>query len=40
MLKDNFGGLFVRMRGPAKVFCHLMFGIVVVTVSQLLRLTT
>ena len=37
-LKDNCGGSFVRVRGPAKVFCHLMFGIVVTTVEQLLRL--
>ena len=39
-LKDNCGGSFVRVRGHAKVFCHLMFGIVVTTVEQLLRLAT
>ena len=39
-LKDNCGGAFVRVRGHAKVFCHLMFGIVVTTVEQLLRLVT
>ena len=39
-LKDNCGGAFVRVRGPAKVFCHLMFGIIVVTVEQLMRLVT
>ena len=39
-LKDNCGGAFVRVRGAAKVFCHLMFGIVVVTVEQLMRLIT
>jgi DDE family transposase/transposase-like protein DUF772 len=37
-LKDNCGGTSVRVRGPAKVFCHLMFGIVVLTVEQLMRL--
>ena len=25
-LKDNHGGRTVRVRGPAKVMCHLMFG--------------
>ena len=37
-LKDNCGGKHVRVRGPAKVMCHLMLGIVVVTVEQLMRL--
>jgi hypothetical protein len=27
-LKDNHGGRTVRVRGPAKVMCHLMFGVV------------
>ena len=39
-LKDNCGGNHVRVRGPAKVFCHLMFGILVVTVEQLMRLVS
>ena len=39
-LKDNCGGNFVRVRGAAKVFCHLMFGILVITVEQLMRLVT
>ena len=39
-LKDNCGGNHVRVRGAAKVFCHLMFGILVVTVEQLMRLVT
>ena len=39
-LKDNCGGNTVRVRGAAKVFCHLMFGIVVVTVEQVMRLVT
>jgi hypothetical protein len=37
-LKDNCGGAHVRVRGAAKVFCHLMFGILVVTVEQIMRL--
>ena len=37
-LKDEFGGRFVRVRGHAKVMCHLMFGILAITVDQLMRL--
>ena len=37
-LKDEFGERHVRVRGHAKVFCHLMFGILVLTVDQLMRL--
>lgn len=37
-LKDEFGGRQVRVRGHAKVLCHLMFGILALTVSQLMRL--
>jgi hypothetical protein len=37
-LKDNCGGNHVRVRGPAKVLCHLMLGILVITAEQLLRL--
>jgi hypothetical protein len=37
-LKDNHGGNHVRVRGAAKVLCHLMLGIVVITVEQLMRL--
>ena len=33
-LKDEFGGRHVRVRGHAKVMCHLMFGIVALTVDQ------
>ncbi len=36
-LKDEFGGRMVRVRGHAKVMCHLMFGIVVLTADQLMR---
>ncbi len=37
-IKDEFGALNVRVRGHAKVMAHLMFGILVVTVDQLIRL--
>ena len=37
-LKDEFGARQMHVRGHAKVLCHLMFGIVALTVDQLLRL--
>jgi hypothetical protein len=37
-LKDGFGGRNVRVRGHTKVLCHLMFGILALTVDQLMRL--
>ena len=37
-LKDKFGALQVRVRGHSKVLCHLMFGVLALTVDQLLRL--
>ena len=37
-LKDEFGARQIRVRGPAKVMCHLMFGILALTVDQLIRL--
>jgi len=37
-LKDDFGGRMVRVRGPAKVFAHLMFGILALTADRLLHL--
>lgn len=36
-LKDEFGGRTVRVRGNTKVMCHLMFGIVALTVDQLMK---
>jgi hypothetical protein len=39
-LKDEFGGRMIRVRGNAKVMCHLMFGIVALTADQILRLIT
>lgn len=38
-LKEEFGGQTVRVRGAVKVMAHLMFGILALTVDQLLRLT-
>jgi hypothetical protein len=37
-LKDEFGGRSVRVRGYAKVMCHLMFGILALAADQILRL--
>ena len=37
-LKDEFGGRYVRVRGHAKVMAHLMFGILALTVDQIVRL--
>src|SRR6202521_1026254 len=38
-LKDEFGARFVRVRGAIKVKCHLVFGLVGLTVDQILRVT-
>jgi hypothetical protein len=37
-LKDEFGGNHVRVQGDAKVMSHLMFGILVLSADQLMRL--
>lgn len=37
-LKDEFGGCYLRVRGHDKIACHLMFGILALTVDQLTRL--
>jgi hypothetical protein len=37
-LKDEFGGRHIYVRGPQKIFAHLMFGVLALTVDQLLRL--
>jgi hypothetical protein len=39
-LKDDFGGRHVRVRGHAKVYTHLMFGLLSITALQLMRLVT
>ena len=37
-LKDEFGGRTLRVKGHAKAFCHLMFGILILSADQLMRL--
>jgi len=37
-LKDEFGASQIRVRGAAKVMAHLMFGVLVLTVDQWLRM--
>jgi hypothetical protein len=37
-LKDEFGGNNVWVRGPVKVMSHLMFGVLVLSADQLMRL--
>jgi Transposase domain (DUF772)/Transposase DDE domain len=37
-LKDNYGGSTVRVRGARKVMCHLMFGVIAMSVEALARL--
>jgi len=36
-LKDEFGGRMLRVKGHAKVMSHLMFGIIALTVDQLMK---
>jgi len=38
LLKDCFGGRCVRVRGSQKVMSHLMFGIVALTATQIMRM--
>lgn len=39
-LKDEFGACKLRVRGLAKVACHLMFGVLVLTAEQMMKLVT
>ena len=39
-LKDDFGARKVRVRGHAKVLCHLMFGVLVLAADQIMKLVT
>ena len=39
-LKDDFGASQIRVRGAAKVMPHLMFGLLVLTVDQCLRIAS
>ena len=36
--KDSYGGRHVRVRGPTKVGCHLLFGILAPAAEQLMRI--
>ena len=38
-LKDLFGARFVRVKGPQKVMCHLMFGVLSLTALRLVMLS-
>jgi hypothetical protein len=38
-LKDEFGARMIRVRGATKIMAHLMFGVLALTVDQLLKLT-
>jgi transposase len=38
-VKDEFGARFIRVRGASKIMAHLMFGVLALTVDQLLKLT-
>lgn len=37
-IKDEFGARNLRVRGPAKAMCHLMFGVCVLAADTILRL--
>ncbi len=37
-IKDEFGGRHITVRGHAKIFCHLMFGLIALSIDQLMRL--
>jgi hypothetical protein len=37
-LKDEFGAKTLRVKGPAKAMCHLMFGVCVLAADTILRL--
>ncbi len=39
-LKDEFGARYIRVRGHAKVACHLAFGVLALTIDQLMRFVT
>ena len=38
LLKERYGGRFVRVRGAKKVMAHLMFGVIALTATQLYQL--
>jgi hypothetical protein len=36
--KDEFGAHMVRVKGHVKVMAHLMFGVIALTVDQLMKI--
>ena len=38
-LKDEFGARLIRVRGASKIMAHLMFGVLALSIDQLLKLT-
>ena len=36
--KDNFAGRMIRLRGPDKITCHIMFSLTALAAIQILRL--
>jgi hypothetical protein len=38
-MKDKFGARTIRVRGAGKIMPHLMFGVLALTVDQLLKLS-
>ena len=39
-LKDNFSGMMIRVKGHAKIFTHLMFSLLAITINRSLKLLT
>ena len=37
-LKDNFAGMMIRVKGHAKIFTHLMFSILAITIDRSVKL--
>ena len=37
-LKDNYGACHARVKGHEKVYTHLMFGVIAITVKQLFNM--
>jgi hypothetical protein len=37
-IKDEFGGRHIRVRGASKIMAHLIFGVLALTVDQMLKL--
>ena len=39
-LKDSFSGTMIRVKGHAKIFTHLMFSLLAITINRSLKLIT